>query len=293
MKHWISEMRHYLWLGFLFCILIAPNCAQQSSSTSIRFPYRWTDTPGFGGDIDQQGIPEPSGICFHPHRKTLFVVSDEGELFEITTDGEPLFDHVIPGDLEGLTVDPRTGMLYILVEAEEKILEFDPEESRITRTFTIDRSFGGDPEFLQKQPLGTFDNGCEALAFVPDENHPEGGAFYVGNQWDPACLVELFVPIKSSSDRESTARIVKVLPIRLDDPAAMFYDDASGYLNVVSDADNILVEFTPDGQLVNQYAFVGDNQEGLTRDEAGNLYIAQDTGGILRVEDLRVTEGEE
>jgi uncharacterized protein YjiK len=184
-------------------------------------------------------------------------------------------------------------MLYILVEAEEKILEFDPEESRITRTFTIDRSFGDNPEFLQKQSPGTFDNGCEALAFVPDENHPEGGAFYVGNQWDPSCIVELLVPIKSSSEPEATARIVSVLAINLDDPAGMFYDDTSGYLNVVSDADNILVEFTPEGILVNQYAFVGDNQEGLTRDEAGNLYIAQDTGGILRVKDLRVTEDEE
>jgi uncharacterized protein YjiK len=241
------------------------------------------DTPGFGGDIDQQQIPEPSGICFHPLRKTLFVVSDEGELFEITTEGEPLFDCVIPGDLEGLTVDPSSGMLYILVEGER----------RIRRSFTIDRGFGDEPNFLQKQPRGTFDNGCEALAFVPDKNHPEGGAFYVGNQWDPPCVAELLVPIRSSSEEQATATIVRVLPLELDDPAALFYDDVTGNLNIVSDADNILVELTPAGELVQQYAFLGDNQEGLTRDDEGNLYIAQDSGGILRVRDLRISPAPE
>jgi hypothetical protein len=32
---------------------------------------------------------------------------------------------------------------------------------------------------------------------------------------------------------------------------------------------------------------LGDNQEGLCRDNEGYLYIAQDSGGILRVKDLR------
>ena len=42
-----------------------------------------------------------------------------------------------------------------------------------------------------------------------------------------------------------------------------------------------------DGRLVHEYAFLGDNQEGIAVDEEGFLYIAQDTGGILKVKDLR------
>ena len=277
----------------ILCLFVASQGCQQPPASTIRFPYEWLGPQGIGGDIDQQGIQEPSGICFHPTRKTLFVVSDEGELFEITTDGAPLFDMVIPGDLEGLTVDPNSGLVYILVEGEERILEFDPEERTITRGFTIDRRFGDDPNFLQKQPPGDFDNGCEALAFVPDESHPEGGAFYVANQWDPSCVVEVSVPLRSSSKKEDVATIVRVLTMDLDDPAAMFFDDSTGYLNVVSDGDNILIELTPEGQIVSQYAFVGNDQEGLTRDDKGYLYIAQDCGKIIRVRDLRVAPGGE
>ena len=35
------------------------------------------------------------------------------------------------------------------------------------------------------------------------------------------------------------------------------------------------------------YAFPGDNQEGITADPNGFLYIAQDSGGILKLKWLR------
>ena len=84
------------------------------SEVVIRFPYLWLDEPGFGGDIDQQDFTEPSGIVYHPIRKTLFVVGDEGEITEIQTDGTPLFIESLPGDLEGITVAPETGLLYVV-----------------------------------------------------------------------------------------------------------------------------------------------------------------------------------
>jgi uncharacterized protein YjiK len=55
----------------------------------------------------------------------------------------------------------------------------------------------------------------------------------------------------------------------------------------VNDADNILVEITLEGRIVREYAFIGDEQEGIARDDEGYLYIAQDLGGILKVKDLR------
>ncbi len=95
---------------FLLSILILlANCSLAKTSPTIRFPYKWLGPPGFGGDIDQQNFVEPSDICFHPQRKTLFVVSDEGEIAEIEKDGTPVFNLKIPGDLEGVTVNPQTG----------------------------------------------------------------------------------------------------------------------------------------------------------------------------------------
>jgi len=255
-------------------------------SPTIRFPYKWLEAPGLGGNIDKQKIIEPSDICFHPLRKTLFVVSDEGEVFEIKTDGTPVFNLKIPGDLEGITVNPLSGLLYIVIEGDDIILEFDPDKREVKRKFPIRREFQGNPEFLQKQP-DTYDNGVESIAFVPDNNHPEGGAFYAGNQRDPPCIMELLVPLKSSQTTSAEAKIIRVLPFQIDDPAALCFDPKTKFLNIVSDADNILVEITLEGTLVHEYAFLGDNQEGIARDDEGYLYIAQDSGGIIKVKDLR------
>lgn len=273
-------------LVLVSALILLNCCSAEIYSPTIRFPYEWLGTPGYGGNIDRQNITEPSGICFHPLRKTLFVVSDEGELFEIQKDGSPIFSMKIPGDLEDITVNPHSGLLYIVIEGEDVILEFDPEKREVTRRFPVNRAYGGNPNFLQKQEEA-YDNGLESLAFVPDRNHPEGGTFFAGNQWDPPCILEILVPLKSNKAQVAEARILRVLPFKMDDPAAMYYDSETGCLNVVSDADNILVEITLYGKLVREYAFLGDNQEGLARDDEGYLYIAQDSGGIIKVRDLR------
>ncbi|MFQ6052119.1 MAG: SdiA-regulated domain-containing protein [Candidatus Hydrothermarchaeota archaeon] len=264
----------------LSALILLANCLPAKYSPTIRFPYTWL------GNIDQQNFVEPSGICFHPLRKTLFVVSDEGKIVEMETDGTPVFNLKIPGDLEGVTVNPQSGLLYLIIEGEDIILEFDPDKKEVTRKFPVNREFQGDPNFLQKQEKD-YDNGIESIAFISNENHPEGGTFYVGNQDDPPCIMEILVPLKSSQAETAEARITRVLPFKMDDPAAMYYDSKAGLLNVVSDADNILVEITLEGKLAKEYAFLGDNQEGLARDEEGYLYIAQDSGGIIKVKDLR------
>jgi len=271
----------------LVILIFFINCSSGKHSPTIRFPYKWLDTPGFGGNIDQQNIAEPSGICFHPVRKTLFVVSDEGELIEMKTDGTPVCNVEISGDLEDVTVNPQSGLLYIIYEGDDVILEYDPERREVIRKFPINREFQGDPNFLQKQKEGIYDNGVESIAFVSDLSHPEGGTFYMGNQWDPSCIMEVFVPLKSRKADVAEARIIRVLPFKIDDPSTIFYDPKTGFLNVVSDADNILVELTLEGKLVREYAFLGNDQEGLTRDDEGYLYIAQDSGGIIRIKDLR------
>ena len=275
-------------LFLLIVLSLLVYCSPARYSPTIRFPYEWLGTPGFDGDIDQQNLAEPSDICFHPFRKTLFVVSDEGAITEIETDGTPVFNLKLPGDLEGVTAHPQSGLLYIVIEGEDVILEFDPDKKEVTRKFPVNREFQGNPNFLQKQE--GYDNGIESIAFVPNENHPEGGTFYAGNQRDPPCIMEILVPLKSSQAETAEARIIRVLPFKMDDPAAMYYDSETGLLNVVSDADNILVEITLEGKLIKEYAFLGDNQEGIAWDEEGYLYIAQDSGGIIKVKDLRKWE---
>jgi uncharacterized protein YjiK len=265
--------------------LLSSACAPRLTPT-IPFPYLWPGTPGFGGDIDKLGIDQPSGIVFHPGRNTLFVVGDDGIIAELHKDGSPVFSQPLPGDLEGITVDPATGLLYIVVEGDDVILEFDPERRAILRHFPIDRSYGGKPEFLEKQRDG-YDNGVEAIAWVPNPSHPEGGTFYLGNQWDPPCIFEAEVPLRSRKTEPAHARIIRVLPTQVADPADMYYDPRTRHLNIVCDADNIFLEITLSGRIIAQYAFPGDSQEGLAQDDEGYLYVAQDTGGIIKIKDLR------
>jgi len=272
-------------LFLLGALILLASCSPEENSPTIRFPVDWLGIPGYGVNIDQQSFVEPSGICFHPLRKTLFIVSDEGEIAEIKTDGIPVFNQKIPGDLEGITVNPQSGLLYIVKEGDDVILEFDPDEREVRRIFPINREFRGNPNFLQKQE--GYDQGIESIAFVSERDHPEGGTFYAGNQWDPPCIMEILVPLRSSQAEKAQARIIRVLPFKMDDPAGMYYDSETGFLNVVSDADNILVEITLEGKLVREYAFLGDNQEGLAKDDEGYLYIAQGEGGIIKVKDLR------
>ena len=56
----------------------------QISASDIVFPHDWV------GNIDEVGLEEPSGICFHFSRGTLFVVGDEGHVYEIDTNGKLL-----------------------------------------------------------------------------------------------------------------------------------------------------------------------------------------------------------
>ena len=273
-------------MGLLIILILLAACSKKRYSPTIRFPYLWLGKPGYGGTIDQQEFLEPSGICFHPARNTLFVVSDEGEIMEIEKDGTPVFRIIIPGDLEGVTVVPESGLLYLIKEGVDVILEFDPDKREVIRSFPLNRAYRGNPEYIEKH-LEDYDNGIESIAFVADAKHPEGGTFYIGNQWDPPCVMEIQIPLKSGLGQTSEAHILRVLPLKLDDPAGLYYDPRTGLLNVVNDADNILVEITLDGKIVREYAFLGNEQEGIARDDAGYLYIAQDTGGIVKVKDLR------
>ena len=280
------QILHTRLLSWFVTILAVAACSTNPNEMNLRFPYEWLDSTGFGGNIDRDEFPEPSGIVFHPLRETLFVVSDEGWIEEITTDGVRVMLSRVPGDLEGITVHPETGMLYCVAEGDDVILEFDPDSKRVTRKFPISREFDGDPNFLQKQ-INMYDSGLESLAYVPDAAHPEGGTFYAGNQWDPPAILEIEVPLKSGSGSSSEARIARVLSFDFNDPAAMCFDETRRVLCIVSDADNIYIEMRLDGTRVAVYAFPGDNQEGIAWDREGCLYIAQDSGGILKIQDLR------
>jgi len=262
----------------LGCMLVAPDTGTAQSAPKTILPCEWV------GDIDRLKFNEPSGICFHRGRGTLFVVGDEGDLCEIKTDGTPIRQkHLRDADFEGITHDPATGLLYIAVEREEAILEFDPNSFKVKRTFRIPRSVDG------RMLMKASHDGIEAITFVPDPDHAEGGTFYFSNQsFDPSVrddisgIFELELPLRSGKRGGVDGRILRYLEVDVIDLSGMCYDPETGHLYVISDATNALLEYTREWELVGSWAFPGNDQEGIAFDGAGTFYVAQDSGGVIK-----------
>ncbi len=279
MKSMISRSRIVKRSALFLAILIA-GCSAMSQprpvSPSIVFPFEWV------GNIDKVKFNEPSGICWHSQRNTLFVVGDEGDVCEIKTDGTLVKQKRIRhADFEGITHDPSTGLLYIAVEEEELIIELDPDTFAVLREFSLPRTLGG------RTVMKAGGQGVEALTFVPDATHPEGGTFCVGNQsfslvneQDMSAVFVVELPLRSKTGRP---KLISHFKPGVVDISGLYCDVADGHIFVISDLCNIILEYSSSFELLHEYAFPGDNQEGITVDDAGFMYIAQDSGGIIKL----------
>lgn len=63
----------------------------------------------------------------------------------------------------------------------------------------------------------------------------------------------------------------------------MHYDAKRNLLVIISDTEDLLMEVSLDGKVLATRPLTGVNQEGITFDDEGNMYIAQDSGGVLKV----------
>ena len=236
------------------------------------------------GNICQNRIREPSGITYHPNRKSLFVIGDEGHLYEITTDGYLIRSKRLKRrDFEGITVDPFSGRLYTVVEGDDAILEIDQKTLRVIRKFEINRKFNGQ-ELLKKK--GT---GLEAIVFVPDISHPERGTFWVGNQSfdlrsgkEPSIICQINIPLLSSRKKKTKGKIIDFFLMNAIDISGLTYDIRRNQLVVINDKPNLLQEVGYDGKVLHQYQLPGKGQEGITLDTMGYIYIAQEDGKIIK-----------
>ncbi len=223
------------------------------------------------------GLEEPSAIVYHPIRRSFFVVGDEGDIAEVDLQGTLLKQKRIRGDLEAITCDPATGRLYVVREGHEIIFEVDPDTFKLLRRFDLDRTFKGDPDFLQRGG-----DGIEGLTFVADPAHAEGGRFFAVNQYDPAVLVELHIPLKSSTERFETATVVGAWPVDgapLSDIAWSARDQA---FLIVSALWRSVYVVDSVGEVLRKVRVPGFMQEGLALLPDGSVVIAQDSGGLIR-----------
>lgn len=131
---------------------------------------------------------EASGADHHAGRDQYVVVSDEGGVALLAPDGSLAANFALAGDLEGVCVaDPNTDRAYVLREKPEALFEVDLGTGLVLRTFDLVGALGS-PDH----------RGAEAVGFVPDPLHPEGGTFLVASTFDGR-VHRLELPIASSS----------------------------------------------------------------------------------------------
>lgn len=233
------------------------------------FPYEIIDNFG------EATSDKLSGIVFYPPRETLFAVIDNGRIIEIKTDGTLIQKKEIrkKADFEGITYSPITEMLYVAIEGVEVILEVNPETLEAGREIPIGRIFEGN---ILLSPEG---NGIEGITFVPGGDDAMKGSFYLVNQSkkldgdDPSIVFEVEINYTAS---ESQARILRYFSVGITDLSGIHYVPASRHLLIISDANNLLLEVSLTEQVLKTYEIPGKNQEGITIDGAGFLYVAQD-----------------
>lgn len=259
--------------------------ANPSNPFDILLPYQQVDS------FDLAEFREPSGLVFHPLRNTLFVIGDEGDIAELQLSGNLVKQARIKAeDFEGITCDPATGLLYAVSESKAEILEINPEDFSVGREFVIE------PVFEERRVLIEDKNKVEAITFVPEADNPEGGRFYLNNKSiglnseSESVVFAVEAPLRSGAGDKLVGQITGYFTVPVTDLADLHYDDATDHLYLISDETNTLFEVTRTGTGVNSYALPGKNQEGLTVDHEGFLYIAEDSGGVIKFKPKQVNQ---
>lgn len=235
--------------------------AKESASTARKKPTL------YGSEVR-----EPSGLAFHPGKNCLVVVGDEGDLAEISLEGETLTQKIVGGDLEGIVADPTRKVFYAVDETAGSLLVLNWEDYSIIDRVDL-------APIIEKAGLsakGT--DGFEGIALQPSEGKSTI-TLWLGHQTKPTALVPL--DLEGDPIRISTREGIEV-PIT--EIAGMSFDPKTGDLWLLSDKDDLACRISETGEVLEQRPIPGKNQEGLAILPDGSWWIADDSGGVFKVQ---------
>ena len=263
-----SKHERTAWTFRLLLGLLSFSCSAAFSADP--FP------PGATGAEISSGLPsgyEPSGVVWHFDLEKLLVVSDEGIISSMNSDGSDVSNYFLSGspDLEGITVaDPNSPFVYLGLENPDSIVELNINTGTVTRSFN-----------LTPWMTGPSNQGLEALTFVPDPNDPEGGIFYAGLQ-DDGKIYSFRLPISSSSSSTSVTHLGTITPVAgRTDLSGLHYDSNNEVLYAIYDSSNLLRAMEADATFLAEWELAGNDQEGISF--AGDtLFISEDSEEVWK-----------
>ena len=198
-------------------------------------------------------VPEPSDICLHPNGKSLFIVSDNGFLFETDLDGNTIRTADYKGlDCEGVHANEK--FVYVVEEFSRKIRVFDIENLERQKTVYLEYNGGRNAAY-------------EALTFNPVRN-----VFLLFVEKNPIYMFELNQDLQKINEYDLSK-------VSKDISAATFYQN---HLWLLGDEESTVYKLNPKTyQVLSSWKLPVVNPEGLTFDSKGNLLIISDDMQLL------------
>ncbi len=229
-------------------------------------PDEWKDKeklPVMGSykKFDLSGVTELSGLCLSKDGDFLWGVGDQGNIYKITFDGKASNHWYHDADMEGITLDPETGDMYIAIEGSQKVyLVAAPDYNSYQTIWYVQEAVDGD--------YGN--SGLEGISWY------KGDRLYIGSQTG----ANLWLYTKAG-EKLSKISLKKDVSSDISEVGDLCYDPLSDRLWVVDSNNFKLFLLTGDGKtLLNTYDLSGmtkDNPEAICVDHVNNcIWVGDD-----------------
>ena len=247
-------------------ILVAETSAP-SAATVANLPVMGGHTTWKLMKSDKDFVVELSGLCLSKDNDFLWGVGDNGNLYKINFDGTYENHWTHPADMEGITIDPATGNLYMSIEPAKVYKLTPPYTDKVTLFEVEDAAKMGN-------------SGIEGIAW-------HKGGLYLGSQTG-ATLWRYSV----SGEKLQTGRSLREIAPTMSEIADLCYDPVSDRLWAIdSNSNKDRPQYSPftiylfDGAATRLLAtyqvgeFANWNPETVCVDRArGCIWLADDCG---------------
>jgi len=207
-------------------------------------------------------IPEASGIAYCLDSDTLVVANDEGWYYEISREGEILSkNRAKKYDLEGVVCEKDN---YLFAVEDKGILRVDRKSGKM-KLITIDEKY-------QNKKLNIFNkkSGIEGITKV-------GDLYYLAKQ-SKKKNESYIVVVKLEKNK---SKIVDIIQHNIVDSAGLDYHNGSLY--IVSDKKDQMIQYDiKQKKIISKTKLSKFAQEGITFDNKGFVYIADDNGAVVK-----------
>ncbi len=216
-------------------------------------------------------VPEASGICYSQKSNTLFIANDEGSIFELDTNGKILREKKIGKyDLEGVACDDKNSDLIFAIEVDESILVVNMKNLKVKKEIEIKRKYN-DKMVIKKDK----EHGIEAITIVD-------GDIYISNQsYKKYPDEDASIVFKVGKLNKKKTKIKSIIAHDFVDIAGLSYH--KDFLYMLSDKKNLLIKYDiKKDKAVKKVKLDKFAGEGVTFDNSGNIYFADDEGSVLK-----------